>query len=264
LSTLRFDDDLAQLQRTVAQCEDMVVRRSAVLGALNLRMGERVLEVGCGGGSYAQEAARSVGPSGRVCAVDLSADQIAAAQARCSELDWVECRVADAVDLPYDDGLFDAVFGTQVFEYVARLDDALQEAHRVLRPGGRLLVLATNWSSLVWHSDEPERMRRVLAAWERHAPYPDLPSILAPRLRQAGMRPLRQVPVPIVNMSYHANSFGYWGARLIRSFVVGAELIAAHEADAWLDEFEALEARGAYFLSSTPILTEAVKLTDER
>jgi ubiquinone/menaquinone biosynthesis C-methylase UbiE len=74
-----------------------------------------------------------------------------------------------------------------VFEYVERLDDALREAHRILRVGGRLVVLATNWSALVWHSDDPERMRPVLSAWDRHAFQPDLPSILADRLRRAGL-----------------------------------------------------------------------------
>jgi ubiquinone/menaquinone biosynthesis C-methylase UbiE len=72
-----------------------------VFEALQLRSRERVLEVGCGGGAYAYEAAQCVGSTGRVCAVDLSADQIASTKARCAELAWVECQVADAVTLPY-------------------------------------------------------------------------------------------------------------------------------------------------------------------
>ena len=51
MSELKFDDDMARLQRALAQCHDMVVRRTAVLGALNLRTGEQVLEFGCGGGT---------------------------------------------------------------------------------------------------------------------------------------------------------------------------------------------------------------------
>jgi ubiquinone/menaquinone biosynthesis C-methylase UbiE len=71
------------------------------LEALNLRTGERVLDVGCGGGFYAYKAAQCVGPTGRVCAIDISADQITAARARCAELGWVECQHADAVAPPY-------------------------------------------------------------------------------------------------------------------------------------------------------------------
>jgi ubiquinone/menaquinone biosynthesis C-methylase UbiE len=238
----------------------MVVRRSAVLEALGLHGGERVLELGCGGGFYAHEAAQCVGPTGRVCAVDLSADQIAAARARCAEVAWVECRVADAVELPYGAAEFDALYGVQVFEYVVKLDEALREIYRVLRPGGRLIILATNWSSVVWHSEQPARMERVLSAWTAHAPYPDLPAILLARLRQAGMTPIRQTLAPVLNTSYHANSFSYYLARMIRPFVVGRRTVTQEDADAWLREFEELEQKRAYFFSSTPVITEAIKV----
>jgi ubiquinone/menaquinone biosynthesis C-methylase UbiE len=46
----------------LAQSHDLVVRRNTVMETLNLRTGEKVLELGCGGGSYAFEAARFVGP----------------------------------------------------------------------------------------------------------------------------------------------------------------------------------------------------------
>ena len=260
MSTFTFADDMARLQRALAQCHDMVLRRSVLLEALQLRTGERVLEVGCGGGFYAYEAARCVGPTGRVCAIDLSADQIAAAQSHCAELPWVTCRVADAIALPYEAGEFDVVYGVQVFEYVAPLDTALHEVQRVLRPGGRCIVLATNWSSLVWHSNQPERMQRVLTAFMAHAPYPDLPAIMGVRLRQVGLELLRQTPVPILNRSYHVNSLSYWTARLIRPFVVGRQAVSAEEAEAWFQEFDVLEQQGAYFFCSLPVLTEAVKV----
>jgi ubiquinone/menaquinone biosynthesis C-methylase UbiE len=99
---------------------------------------------------------------------------------------WVTCRVGDAVALPYEGGEFDVVYGVQVFEYVTPLDTALREVHRVLRPGGRCAILATDWSTVVWHSRHPDRMQRVLPAWVAHSATPDLPSILGVRLRQAG------------------------------------------------------------------------------
>ena len=86
MSTLSFTGDMARLQQAITESHDLVVRRNAVLEALNLRTGERVLEVGCGGGYYVYEAARFVGPTGRVCAIDISPDQVAAAQRRCAEL----------------------------------------------------------------------------------------------------------------------------------------------------------------------------------
>ena len=152
MSPLSFAGDMARLQQAIAESHDLVVRRGIVLGTLNLRPGERVLELGCGGGYYTVEAGRFVGPTGRVCAIDISPDQIAAAQARCAELAWVECREADIAAPPYGDAEFDFVFAVQALEYLADLDGALRQIHRVLRIGGRLIVVATDWSSAVWHS----------------------------------------------------------------------------------------------------------------
>jgi arsenite methyltransferase len=103
-------------------------------------------------------------------------------------------------------------------------------------------------------------MQRVLMAWAAHTHTPDLPSILGVRLRQAGLEPLRQTPLPLPNRSYQGHSFNYWVARLIRPFVVGRQAVTAEEAEAWLQEFDTLEQQGAYFFYLTPVLTEALKV----
>lgn len=260
MSTLAFTGDMARLQQAIAESHDLVSRRNTVLEALNLRTGERVLEVGCGGGYYAYEAARFVGSTGRVCAIDISPDQVAAVQQRCTELAWVECRNADIAMPPYSDAEFDAVFAVQVLEYITDLDAALRQIHRMLRPGGRLVVVATDWSCAVWHSESAPRMQRVLAAWAPHTLCQNLPAILAARLRQAGIQPLQQTAIPILNSSYNPASFSYWVARMIRPFVVSRQTVTDEETTEWLDEFARLEENGAYFFSLTPVLTEAVKV----
>ena len=71
----------------------------------------------------------------------------------------------------------------------------------MLRPGGRLLVLDTDWDAIVWRSSEPDRMRRVLAAWDEHLADPYLPrrltGQLAARLRRRGAATL-----PMLNSGY--------------------------------------------------------------
>jgi ubiquinone/menaquinone biosynthesis C-methylase UbiE len=260
MSALSFTGDMARLQRAIAESHDLVVRRGTVLEALNLRTGERVLEVGSGGGYFTYEAARFVGPPGRVCAIDISPDQTAAAQQRCAQLAWVECRTADIASAPYGDAEFDAAFAVQVLEYMTDLDAALRQIHRMLRPGGRLVIVATDWGSAVWHSENAPRMQRVLTAWAPHTPCRDLPAILAARLRSAGIQPLRQTAIPILNTSYNPASFSYWVAQAIRPFVVSRQTVTDQEAAEWLDELAKLEESGAYFFCLTPVLTEAVKV----
>ena len=259
MASMTFSNDMARIQRAVAQCHDIVLRRGRVFEAMQLRRGERVLEIGCGGGFYAAEAARFVGSAGEVRAIDISADQVAAAQSYCAELDGVTCEVANATSLPYEDASFDVVYGIQVLEYVTPLETALREVQRVLRPGGRCAIVASDWDTGVWHSRQPERMRRVLTAFEAHSPIPNLPSILGVELRQAGLEPLRQTPITMLSRSANENSFSYWIARMVHAFVVGRQAIAAEEADAWLQEFDALEQEGANFFCITSVLTEAIK-----
>src|SRR5262249_29785080 len=137
----------------------------------------------------------------------------------------------------------------------------LVHIHRMLGQGGRVVIVATDWSSAVWHSEDAPRMRRALTAWAPHVPCPNLPSILATRLRRAGLQPLRQIAIPILNTSYNPASFSYWVAQVIRPFVMARQGVSDEEATDWFNEFTKLEETGAYFLSITPILTEAVKVT---
>jgi len=66
MSGLAFTGDMARLQQAISESHDLVVRRGTVVAALNLRTGERVLQLGCGGGYFAREAAQCVGPTGKV------------------------------------------------------------------------------------------------------------------------------------------------------------------------------------------------------
>ncbi len=260
MAGLKFDNEMGRIQRALSECHEMVKRRSAILDIVGARSGESVLEIGCGAGFYAREVAQMVGPSGRVCAIDISDDQIAAARERCAEFEWAECETANASQLPYGEETFDAIYCVQVLEYVPEVNDTLSEMHRVLRPGGSIVNLATNWGSLVWHSKDLERMKRVLDAWDEHAPYPNLPAELMARLASVGMKPLRQTAHTVLETSYNQNSFSFWLAKMIAPFVAGRLSITADEADDWLSEFDALERSGEYFYSATPVITEAVKV----
>ena len=103
-------------------------------------VGESVLDLGCGAGLDTLIAAQTVGPTGRVAGVDLSAEMLAIAEAGRAEgwFDAVEFKLADVQDLPYPAGHFDVALSNGVLNLVPDKPRALREIHRVLRPGGRL------------------------------------------------------------------------------------------------------------------------------
>ncbi len=118
-------------------------RRAADMAALS--PGDRALDVATGTGDLALELARRVGPGGEVVATDFSDRMLelarAKASARAGEGAHVVIRSANALDLPFGDGEFDAAtvgFGARNF---SDLEQGLREMARVVRPGGRVVVL---------------------------------------------------------------------------------------------------------------------------
>jgi SAM-dependent methyltransferase len=115
-----------------------------VLDLAQLREGQSVLDVACGTGAVATGAAARVGATGSVTGVDNNPGMLAAASARSRhQVRWQE---ADAQMLPFPDRSFDRVICQLGLQYFPDRLAAVQEMHRVLRPGGRAVVLV--WRDL--------------------------------------------------------------------------------------------------------------------
>jgi arsenite methyltransferase len=249
MTQMGFDEEVSRQVERLYLTPDVAAQRCEVLKLLELRQGERVLDIGSGPGLLAYEMAVAVGAEGRVCAIDTSADMIAMSKRRCAEFPWVKFELADAVKLPYADTSFDAAVSTQVYEYVPDVPAALKELYRILRPGGRALILDTDYGSLIIHSEDRTRMAHVLAAWDEHFVHGDLPRTLAPSLRDAGFTVRQRSIIPMFNPEYHANTYSYGLTGIIALFVVGRKGVTREKADAWTGELRELGRQGRYFFS---------------
>ena len=162
---------------------------------------------------------------------------------------WVSIDEGDALALPYPDGAFDAAASTQVYEYVADVPKALAELRRVLRDGGRALVLDTDWDSVVWHVADRERHRRVMAAWEEHLVHPHLPCTLPGQLRRAGFRVTGRHLIPLFNPSYEQNTYSALTMETIARFVAGRQGLTETDVDAWMADLRERGAEDDYLFS---------------
>ncbi len=193
--------------------------------------------------------ADEVGPTGHVVGIDVSPDMIALASERCANRAQIEVSEGDAVALPFGDETFDVVISTQVYEYVQDVAKALREAARVLRPGGRLLVIATDWESSLWSNADEARMVRMLEAWREHGADSRLPRKLPKLLREAGLKVDPIAVIPIINIEYDPNNYSYSMIQLMSKFAAGKQQLTAQDADEWAEDLKAFGERGEYFFS---------------
>jgi ubiquinone/menaquinone biosynthesis C-methylase UbiE len=125
-----------------------------LLRAAALRPGMRVLDVACGTGIITRAAAEQVGPTGSVTGVDLAPDMLAVARtipAAGAPIDWQE---ADAASLPLPDGGCDVALCQMGLMFMEDRARAVRELHRVLTPGGRVVI------------NTPGRIQPLFAAME--------------------------------------------------------------------------------------------------
>ncbi|MDE3085136.1 MAG: class I SAM-dependent methyltransferase [Acidobacteriota bacterium] len=175
---------------------------------LGVSSGERLLDLGCGAGRHAFQAARL---GARVVALDAGAEEVAqvrdtiGAMVDAGELPAPEGAGAvqgDALRLPFPDGAFDRVIAAEVLEHIPDDAAAMAELARVLRPGGTMAVTvpragpeAVNWALSREYHDVPGGHVRIYRR-----------SALLGRLRRVGLRPVG---------SHHAHALHspYWWLR---------------------------------------------------
>jgi ubiquinone/menaquinone biosynthesis C-methylase UbiE len=142
-------------------------------GAFDVRGCKHILDAGCGNGRYSRFLLRRADPDAVITGFDLSLNMLHRARARLAS-PRVSHVAADLTRLPYADGAFDAVVCGWVLEHLPQPEPGLFELARVLRPGGKLLLLCTEdtltgaMCSRLWHCRTYNRddLRRRCAACE--------------------------------------------------------------------------------------------------
>jgi len=160
----------------------------------DIRGCKRILDAGCGNGRYTRYLLKQADADARLTAVDYSQSMLRRAAKRFAS-DRLSFLAADLTRLPYADAAFDAVVCGWVLEHLPDPRPGLRQLARVLRPGGKLLLMATEDTvsgavcSRMWHCRTYNRMELAHIAgecgmrWEREYWF----SKLHERLRMGGI-----------------------------------------------------------------------------
>lgn len=259
--TVRFDAQaVARLERAYAAPEiaEQRARTRALLGA---RRGERGLDIGCGPGFLACELVGDVGAEGGVVALDSSPEMLQAARARLGSEglgERVSLVDADATRLPFRGQAFDFIVAVQVYLYVHEVERALADAGRVLRPGGRLVVVDTDWDSCICLTEDRARHRRIMDARAGEFAQPHLPPRLPALLREAGLRLIGAEAIPLLDVRGAPGSFGRHMIGLSRAAAI-RHGVPREQAEAWEADLQARTGDGDWFFGLNRYAFLAVK-----
>jgi len=251
-----FGGDIGLWQRKIAEGLEGTSRRLAVFEALAINSGQAVLDLGCGGGHLVRDFALAVGDNGRAVGLDASTVQLESANALCSGLSAVELVEGDATNMPFDDGTFDSLASIQMFEYVPDVDDAIAEARRVLKSGGKAALVSVLWDHWRFHGAEPELNDRMHDIWRLHCPHQMLPMELPSKLKAFGFSGVGQKPIAFINGTMHGNAFALWAAKVVVAFAIDKG-VEEKDATLWLDQLHKADSEGRFGFVSVPVLTTA-------
>ncbi len=223
--------------------------------------GMHLLDAGCGAGDDARALAELAGPTGKVTGLDVSSEMIAVAKQRTRNsvlpLNFIQ---GDICHINEDDAAFDRVRADRVFQHLHEPEQAMHELCRVTRPGGWIVVMDVDWSTLLVDAKPVELTQRILGYhFTRHA------NGAAGRSLYGLFKGVGLSDVEVVSETFLVTDAGLafflWGLDVTARDVVDRDVATRSEIDSWMAHIKARDQAGAFLSAITGFAVRAKKPT---
>jgi ubiquinone/menaquinone biosynthesis C-methylase UbiE len=250
---IRFDERYFLHLETYRSSVSMLARQERMLALLNPLPGQRILDLGCGGGGFCRLLAPLVSPGGRVTGVDLSPDAISLANrlSAGAGLGGLSFELGDGHALRYADASFDVAACVSVLGFCQDPSRVLAELRRVLVPEGRLLLVQADEEARRYSGVDGELGRRVRRTIATRSRDPQIGQRLVPLFDEGGFHVLQEEVLTGVERHYSPGAAGYTLAHALRDYLLESGAVSAVEYDRWLAELAASAQQGSYGYHTT-------------
>jgi arsenite methyltransferase len=197
-----------------------------------------------------------VGERGHVCGVDRAEPMVDMAGRLCPKSLFLR---GDAANLPVADLSCDAVTASQLLCFVPEIDKALSEMFRVLKHDGRLVILDSDWGSLVWNCRNQNLMDRTIEMLT--GPYADahVPRTLSRRLIAAGFEITGRHTFTVLNWNPDPDSYSQQTIGFVKPMMEASDAFTKEDWATWIADQKATADAGEYMFSLNRYIFSAAR-----
>lgn len=251
-SFVRFMDTMRARDARAAQTVPRLY-----FASMDLQEGCRVLDLGCGTGDEARWMAPLVGATGRVVGVDYSQTMIEEARKRAADLNLpLEFHQGTAYALDFPDDSFDRCRAIHTLSALHDPEKALAEMVRVLRPGGRIVVIDQDWDTLTIDAANHHTTRRVREYLCDSFPSGWVGRRLRGLFTQTGLTDI-VVRAGVSSWTDHNADDPWWESTLRRVHDLG--MVTAEDAAAWREDLRQRAAADAFWAGVMVFMASGIK-----
>ncbi len=226
--------------------------------------GQKVLDVGCGPASDTLQLGQLVGPTGKVFGVDYDQAMIDEAEKRADQAGmagWVKHECADSGSLPFETDEFDACRSERLFQHLHDPERTLSEMIRVTKPGGRVVVLDTDWGSFSIDTSEADIERRLVRFFaEKQLLNGFSGRHLYHLFKQQNLTDVTVELCPLYVTSYSLARQLITLFNTTEPIALGEGIVTEGEIQRWHASLEQADSHDAFFCSVTQVLVVGRKL----